>query len=104
MSFEFSQTGGARLNNSNATYPFAQIAVTADAIRLTSLGSEYLFPKSQIQSLDKYSGLFSTGLQIHHCVSTAPQFVVFWLSPFGGSAAFVDLKARLQALGYQIGA
>lgn len=102
MSSEFSQTGGARLDSTNATYPFATLAATADAIRLTSLGAEYVFPKEQIRSLAKYSGLFSTGLQIHHRVSSSPHFVVFWMSPFGGSAAFREIKTRLQALGYQV--
>jgi hypothetical protein len=96
MTSTFSQTGGARIGLLNATWPFATLSATSDIIRLSCVGREILFAKSDIRCLGKHRALFSTGLCIEHTVAAYPQFVVFWT--FG----FEALKSGLEGLGYDV--
>jgi hypothetical protein len=92
----FSRTGGARIGYFNASWPLATLSATSDTIRLSCLGRELLFLKSNIRSLSRHGGLFSKGLRIEHTVASYPEFVVFWT--FG----FETLKRNLETLGYEI--
>ena len=93
----FSQTGGARIDSWNFTFPFATLSAHRNAITL----NDYVFPKESIISLARYRGLFSVGLHISHIVPFYPKFVVFWVSTFRKRTHFDFLKKRLEALGYE---
>ena len=62
----------------------------------------YVFGRSDILSLSKFRGSFSTGLLIEHAVPTYPRFVVFWVDPFPWGKRFARLKDTLESLGYDV--
>ncbi|MBR0828015.1 hypothetical protein JQ596_21000 [Bradyrhizobium manausense] len=97
----FSNIGGARINMMNATFPYAELTVFRDALRLTCV-ADYVFPKENIVSLTRYRGLLSVGLQIQHNVPTYPEFIVFWVQLFRWGSGFSMLKRRLEAFGYEV--
>ena len=94
----FSQTGGARIDSWNFTFPFAALSAHRNAITL----NDYVFPKESIISLARHRGLFSVGLRISHTVPLYPKFVVFWISAFRVRTPFERLQKRLEALGYEV--
>ena len=100
----FTQTGGARLGNFNASFPFATLSADADALRLSCLGREYHFPRSCIQRLRRHRGLFSVGLRIEHTQDSLPGFIVFWASVFFWTSGFQKLRTQLESLGYDVAA
>ena len=100
----FTQTGGARLDYFNATFPFATLSGDANALHLTCLGRGYDFPRRSIQRLSRHRGLFSVGLRIEHTQDSLPEFVVFWASVFFWTSGFQRLKTELESLGYEIAA
>lgn len=102
MTATFTQTGGARLGMLNATYPFATLSATPDALRLSCLGRDCCFRKDSIRRLTRHRGVLSTGLRIEHTDSSFPDFVVFWASPFFWTAGFQKLKTELESIGYEI--
>jgi hypothetical protein len=102
MSVEFTQTGGARLDGFNASWPFATLSASQGAIQLSCLGREYAFPRQTIQRLRRHRGLISVGLRIEHKVESLPAFVVFWASVFFWTSGFRKLKAQLEGLGYEV--
>ena len=103
MSAALIQTGGARLDAFNATMPFATLSVTQDALKLSCMGRDYVFPKGSIQRLTRHRGVFSVGLRIEHIEKSLPQFVVFWTSAFFfWTWAFSVLTTRLESLGYEV--
>ncbi len=73
----FSQKGGARVGWKNVTMPFATLSGGRDALRLSCFGQDYVFHKSNIESLSKHRGLLSVGLRIHHTVPLYPELIVF---------------------------
>jgi hypothetical protein len=103
MTTTFTHSGGARIGIFNATWPFASLSGTPEAIRLSFLGRSYNFPKSNIRRLRRHRGIFSLGLRIEHTDPSFPEFVVFWPSLFFWSSGFQKLKAELEGLGYEIG-
>lgn len=98
----FTQTGGARLDYFNASFPFATLSVDSDALHLNCLGRDYHFPRSTIQRLSRYRGLFSVGLRIEHTQESLPEFIVFWTSLFFWTSAFQKLRTKLESLGYTV--
>jgi hypothetical protein len=102
MSTEYSQTGGARLDGFNATWPFATLSATQEALQLSCLGRDYAFPRQSIRGLRRHRGIFSVGLRIEHSVASLPPFVVFWASVFFWTSGFRKLKAQLESLGYEV--
>jgi hypothetical protein len=102
MNLAFTQTGGAKLDAFNATMPFAELSGSRDALKLSCMGRDYVFPKSSIQTLCRYRGLFSVGLRIVHNEKSLPQFVVFWTSLFFWTRGFSVLCRRLESLGYEV--
>jgi hypothetical protein len=97
-----SRTGGVWLGWLGASWPLAILSGDGDASRLSCFGREYVFLRSNIESLSKQRGMFSIGLRIKHTVPTYPQFVVFWVPPFPRSARFSSLKKELESLGYTV--
>jgi hypothetical protein len=100
----FTQTGGARLDNFNASFPFATLSGDSEALRLTCLGREYHFPRSSIRRLRRHRGLFSVGLRIEHTQDSLPGFIVFWASVFFWTSGFQKLRTQLESLGYDVAA
>ena len=100
----FTQTGGARLDNFNASFPFATLSGDSEALRLTCLGREYQFPRSSIRRLHRHRGLFSVGLRIEHTQDSLPGFIVFWASVFFWTSGFQKLRTQLESLGYDVAA
>jgi len=95
----FSQTGGARIGRSialsiNASWPLAKLTVDETDLAVSVLGLTWVLPKNSIQSLRKYRGVFSTGLQIEHSIPRRPAFLVFW------TFRFAELKQELERYGY----
>ena len=102
MTAAFTQKGGARLGMFNASWPFATLSATPDALHLSSLGRDYASPKSSIRRLSSHQGVFSTGLRITHTDSSFPELVVFWASTFFWTSGFQKLKTQLENLGYEV--
>lgn len=100
----FTQTGGARLDNLNVSFPFATLSGDDTALRLSCLGREYQFPRSSIQRLHRHRGLFSVGLRIEHTRDSLPGIVVFWASVFFWTSGFQRLKTQLESLGFEVAA
>jgi hypothetical protein len=102
MTATFTQTGGARLDGFNASWPFAKLSAAPETLRLSCLGRDYVFPRHSIQNLRRHTGIFSVGLRIEHRVQSVPGFVVFWASLFFWTSGFRKLKAQLESLGYEV--
>jgi hypothetical protein len=102
MTARYTQTGGARLGGFNASWPFARLSATQEALQLSCMGRDYAFPRQSIRGLRRYRGIFSVGLRIEHNVASFPAFVVFWTSVFFWTSGFQRLKAQLESLGYEI--
>lgn len=100
----FKQTGGARINNFNASYPFARLSGDSGALHLSCLGREYHFPRSNIRRLSRHRGFISVGLRIEHTQAGLPAFIVFWASLLFWTSGFQRLKTQLQSLGYEVAA
>jgi hypothetical protein len=98
----FKKIGGVRLDNFNATYPFATLSGDSDRLVLRCLGRDYNFPRNRIRRLSRHRGIFSIGLRIEHSQDALPQFVIFWASMFFWTSGFRRLKTALEELGYQV--
>ena len=90
------------MNGFNATWPFAKLSATEDALQLSCLGRDYPFPRQSIRGLRRHRGIFSVGLRIEHNVPSFPASVVFWASVFFWTSGFRKLKTELERLGYEI--
>lgn len=102
MNEGFSQTGGARLDYFNATFPFATLSGDFEGLRLSCMGRDYAFPKNKIRKLSRHRGIFSVGLRIQHSEPSYPESVIFWASVFFWTSGFDRLRAHLQRLGYDL--
>lgn len=102
MNASFTQTGGVRFGWFNASSPFATFSGRPDELGLSFFGRDYRFPKDGIRYLQKHEGIFFMGLRIDHTLETVPRKVVFWVPGFRGASEFEKLKARLEALGYEV--
>jgi|GEM_PF-1596171 len=94
----YQQTGGLRIGQdirycTNATWPFASIAVAEEAIVILCLGKKHTFAKEEVTALKKYSGLISTGLKIEHRKHMDP-YVVFW------TFSYDELRQNLERRGW----
>jgi hypothetical protein len=100
----FSQIGGARLDSWNLSFPFAKLSALRNAIALSCMGQNYVFPWDNIVSLARYQGVFSVGLRINHNVPSRPDLIVFWISTFRNRNRrhFASLKRRPEALGFEV--
>ena len=100
----FTETGGARLDGFNVTYPGATLSANSDGLHLTCLGRDYSIPRSSIRRLSRYRGIFSVGLRIEHTQDSLPGFIVFWTSVFFWTSGFRKLRTQLESLGYDVAA
>lgn len=96
----FTQTGGARFGRGfwafNASFPFAKIAITGDALELIVCGNCHSFPRGSIVKLRKYSGASSDGLRIEHTVSSYDPTIIFWTHKFD------ELEQALEKHGFHV--
>lgn len=78
MGEAFSTTGGARIGWFRAFFPFAKLTVSAQAVELRafSLGT-YFFKSESVRDITR-CGWISSGIQIHHSISTYPERIIFW--------------------------
>jgi hypothetical protein len=75
----YSWTGGARVGWLNSSYPLATLRIEKDQLCLNVLlSSSYTFSPAQVSSLQKFRGIISSGIQIHHCVQDYPSKIIFW--------------------------
>jgi hypothetical protein len=98
----FSWTGGAAVGWMTVSAPVAILSGDGDALRLSCFRREYVFLRSNIESLSKQRLLLGIGLRIRHTVPTYPQFVVFGVSSLPWSKRFSMLKKQLESLGYTV--
>ena len=94
---QITQKGGARLDNLNATWPFAKIVASREKVKLRVFSKEYEFEKNQIIGLREYNGIFSKGMIIEHKKKEYPHHIVFW------TFSFKKIKKGLDSLGYYVG-
>src|SRR5438876_9610930 len=82
---KYSEIGGAWalfwhrfLPGMTATWPFAKLTVTREAISLRLLWKLYVFRTADIVQIRGLSFLFQRGIRIVHTVREYPRFVLFW--------------------------
>lgn len=97
-----SRTGGVWTSIGSATWPLAEIEFFPNAIRLTCLGNEFVFPRSSVIRLTRWRGLCAIGFRIRHNVPYYPRFIVFWAYPCFYKARFEQFREQLEALGYEM--
>jgi hypothetical protein len=102
MTASYTRTGGAKLGRFNASWPFATLSATSDALRLSCLGRNYDFSRGSIRGLSRHRGILSTGLRIDHNNASYPDLIVFWASLFPWTSGFRKVKTHLEGLGYEI--
>ncbi|BEV06289.1 hypothetical protein [Chryseobacterium gambrini] len=77
----FSLTGGARIGRANATYPFVNLYVDENTLKINaSLVGNLIFQPQDIISIKPYSSVpfIGKGIKILHRVENYNQHVVFW--------------------------
>lgn len=77
----FTLTGGARIGRANATYPFANLYVDENTLKINaSLVGNLIFQPQDIISIKPYSSVpfIGKGIKILHRVDNYNQHVVFW--------------------------
>lgn len=72
--------GGARVGSFNATWPFATLRITADALVLKVLFSEYSLQKVQIVRLEYFNTFLAVGVKIVHTTTKLDEHAIFWSS------------------------
>ena len=73
--------GGARIGHTNATWPFAQLKLTADQLVLkVVLFGTYVFKRDQVTKVEPYGFIpfAGKGVRIHHNVLGYPEKIIFW--------------------------
>lgn len=81
MSKPFNLTGGARIGSANATYPFADLHVDENILKINaSLVGNLVFQPQDIISIEPYNfiPLLGQGIKINHRVANYEQKVIFW--------------------------
>ncbi|WP_345990323.1 hypothetical protein AAEU33_00130 [Chryseobacterium sp. Chry.R1] len=81
MEKNFTLTGGARIGLANATYPFADLYVDADILKINaSLVGNLVFQPQDIISIKPYTSipLIGQGIKIYHRVEKYNSNVIFW--------------------------
>ncbi|WEK69735.1 MAG: hypothetical protein P0Y62_18210 [Candidatus Chryseobacterium colombiense] len=78
---QFKLTGGARIGRANATYPFAELYVDENTLKINaSLVGNLIFQPQDIILIKPYSSLplIGQGIKIVHRVENYNQNVIFW--------------------------
>lgn len=95
---EFLIIGGARIGNSNVTWPFASLGIEDNILTLnTSIFGYFTFTKEDIVSIEPSYGSFSKGIIIKHNLNDYNESIIFWTSEDFES---IILKLGLRILRY----
>ncbi|WP_415326082.1 hypothetical protein [Chryseobacterium sp. MMS23-Vi53] len=81
MNNHFKLTGGVRIGRANATYPFADLYVDENILKINaSLVGNLIFQPQDIISIKPYNSLplIGQGIKILHRVENYDQNVIFW--------------------------
>ncbi|MFZ4796774.1 MAG: hypothetical protein ACOYMA_04725 [Bacteroidia bacterium] len=75
MNQKYILTGGASIGNANATYPFADLFVDKDVLKINaSIIGNLVFQSKDVISIDSYTN----GIRINHCVENYNSKIIFW--------------------------
>lgn len=80
MTGNFTLTGGARIGRTNATYPFANLFVDKDVLKINaSIGGNLVFQPQDIISIEPYTMIpvLGQGIKINHRVEKYNPKVIF---------------------------
>lgn len=81
MSEKFTLTGGARVGLANATYPFADLYVDKEILKINaSIVGTLVFRPKDVISIEPYSEfpIIGNGIKINHRVENYDSEVIFW--------------------------
>lgn len=81
MSEKFTLTGGARIGMANASYPFADLYVDKEILKInTSIVANLMFQPKDIISIEPYTfiPLIGQGIKINHRIENYNPKVIFW--------------------------
>ena len=100
------ETGGLRwgqsfVSGANLTWPFAQIHVSADHLRLSVAvwklwKRSFDFDRVEVRQIRKRQGLFNVGVVVEHGKPEYPPFILFW------TFRYEILSGALRRLGYEV--
>jgi len=95
---EIKETGGARIGNANATWPFATLIVNKNELELKAgIIGNLVFKPSDVTSIERYVQipLIGQGLKINHSVSGYNPKVIFWTM-----GNITELLRRIEQTGF----
>lgn len=81
MSEKFTLTGGARIGTANASYPFADLYVDREILKINaSIVGNLMFQPKDIISIEPYTliPLIGQGIKINHRIERYNPKVIFW--------------------------
>lgn len=81
MSDNYKLTGGARIGFSNATYPFADLYVDKNVLKINaSIIGNFIFKPENIVSIESYSliPIIAQGIKITHNIPNYNSKIIFW--------------------------
>ena len=81
MNENFTLTGGARIGRANATYPFANLFVDKDVLKINaSIVGNLVFQPQDIISIEPYTmiPILGQGIKINHRIENYNPKVIFW--------------------------
>jgi hypothetical protein len=98
----YSQTGGCCIGRNawlaiNASWPFAGLSVYTEELVLSTFLRRLRFRREDIFQVERYNGIFSTGVRIVHTVASYPRHVVFW------ARDIAELEEALRANAFPVG-
>ena len=81
MNETYTLTGGARIGSANATYPFANLFVDKDVLKINaSIVGNLIFQPQDIISIEPYKmiPILGHGIKINHRIENYNPKVIFW--------------------------
>lgn len=81
MSEQFTLTGGARIGMANASYPFADLYVDKEILKINaSIVGNLMFQPKDIISIEPYTfiPLIGQGIKINHRIENYNPKIIFW--------------------------
>ena len=81
MSEKFTLTGGARIGMANASYPFADLYVDKEILKINaSIAGNLIFRPKDVISIEPYTfiPLIGQGIKINHRIENYNPKVIFW--------------------------
>lgn len=82
MNENFTLTGGARIGSANATYPFANLFVDKNVLKINaSIVGNLVFQPQDIISIEPYTTripILGQGIKINHRIENYKPKVIFW--------------------------